>query len=937
MEKYDKIKLVCKIEMGDVFLVEEKTSKQKYIMKRIFIDDREQQTYHPENEAKLLEQLDHPNIIKMQEHFYHKKYFCLIMEFAEKGDLNKLILKLRQNEEYLNEKQVLDLFCQLCLAVKYLHDRKYIHRDIKIHNIFLSNENIVKLGDFGISIQLDKSEIYAKTQLGTPYYLSPEVVQGKHYDQKVDIWMIGCFLYEICELARPFQGATWSEVDYKIQNIEPESIDESYSQFLQILVKKLLQKDPQLRPSINEILEMPEIIQNLKQMSKDEVYSQHLIFPQSIYQDEEENEHEKTVIKDYENYSKVEKNVETNKKNQEEEEQLAKYSLSYLLKKAAQSVQKEEMLLKKQKQDKLEQKKQSTIQSDQSEQQENNKMNQETQSAQNLNNTKDSLQVKKNKFQQKFYEKKKQELNICTINGQEDEQQNIISQCEQTKNIPKNASAPSTTKLNLKQETNNSQKQTDSFEDYETAEIDLPNHDESSTKNGINFHSKTTQSQTPEQNIEQISQNSQKSQNIIDSIQNKSKVNELKDQSQEKNNLFLQQKMVQNSLSQLNSSLNNQKPITNQEIQGPTQQIVNTNPVENNNSNDHKVPSNGQPTTKQNQQSFSFSANQYANLLKTPQLPNTILFTQFLKEKLGKEKFTKMKYLLESSSNPLKLLDENTELITEIIGPENIDCINYFRCLITSSVTPPGSHFRARSTANSPCQTINKNLLPQSQHGNQGIQAFSIHLKSANFNEQQQHILQLQKQGSLQQQQQQNQIPSMNNNSQYVQSSHQHNNNNNLNNSHHFYRNQSFYSQHSQQGQMSVGNSPQYYNNNSNKIFENNFNLFTNSHSDKNQFQSEWSYILSQPGNLTCQNSHLMNQGNVPSNLTNRNAQFINNQPQQQTNFQIYNQQQQQFTQNKLPLNSYQLKQIPANHKIASTTLNQNQKQMFHSSHFYQQ
>ncbi|KAL4467995.1 hypothetical protein ABPG72_015865 [Tetrahymena utriculariae] len=925
--------------MGDVFLVEEKTSKQKYIMKRIFIDEREQQMYHPINEAKLLEQLDHPNIIKMQEHFYHKKYFCLIMEFAEKGDLNKLILKLKQKEEYLNEKQVLDLFCQLCLAVKYLHDRKYIHRDIKIHNIFLSNENIVKLGDFGISIQLDKSEIYAKTQLGTPYYLSPEVVQGKNYDQKVDIWMIGCFLYEICELVRPFQGATWSEVDYKIQHIEPEPIDESYSQFLQILVKKLLQKDPQQRPSINDILEMPEIIQNLKLMSKDEVYSQYLIFPESIYQDEEENEHEKTVIKDYENYCKVEKNIESNKKSLEEEEQLAKYSLSYLLKKATQSVQKEEMLLKRQKQDKLEQKKQHSIQGDQSEQLDNHKINQETHFVQNLNNAKDSLTVKKNKFQQKFYEKKKQELNICTINGQEDEQPNIIGQCQQSKSIQKNVSAPSTTKLNQKQVTSVSQTTKDLQENYEAVGINLPINDETSTKNSTQINQKETQSETLEQNIKQITQIACITQNLIDSTQNKLKINDLNNQNYDKISSLLQQQIVQNNISnisQINSSKNSQQFTTNYEIQGLNQQINLTQPVENVNLNDQKVPCNGYPTTKQNQQSFSFSANQYANLLKTPQLPNTILFTQFLKEKLGKEKFTKMKYLLESSSNPLKLLDENTELITEIIGPENIDCINYFRCLITSSVTPPGSHFRARSTANSPCQTLNKNLLQQPQHANQGIQAFSIHLKSANLNEQQQHMLQLQKQGSLQQQQ--NQVPIISNNSQYVQGSHQQNNNsNNHNNNHHIYRNQSVYTQHSQQGQMSVGNSPQYYNNSTNKIFENNLNLFQNNNSDKNSFQSEWSKILSQPGNLTCQNAHFINQGNVASSLSNRNSQFSNNQPQQQSSFQIYNQQQQQFSQNKLPLNSYQLKQIPATHKIASTTLNQNQKQMFHSSHFNQQ
>ena len=95
-----------------------------------------------------------------------------------------------------------------------MHDNKILHRDIKAQNIFLTKSNQVKIGDFGISKVLENTHDYAKTSLGTPYYLCPEICMGQKYDYKGDTWMLGCILYEICALRKPFEG----ESLYKVVN-----------------------------------------------------------------------------------------------------------------------------------------------------------------------------------------------------------------------------------------------------------------------------------------------------------------------------------------------------------------------------------------------------------------------------------------------------------------------------------------------------------------------------------------------------------------------------------------------------------------------------------------------------------------------------------------------------------------------------------------------
>jgi len=134
-------------------------------------------------EAKILEVLCHPNIIRFREVYKTKKgKLCIVMDFADGGDLQTRIKAKHKDSktdgklEYWSEDHVLNWFTQMCLALKHVHDRKVLHRDLKSQNIFLTKKDMVKLGDFGIAKVLADTRSKAETVVGTPYYLSPEMI-----------------------------------------------------------------------------------------------------------------------------------------------------------------------------------------------------------------------------------------------------------------------------------------------------------------------------------------------------------------------------------------------------------------------------------------------------------------------------------------------------------------------------------------------------------------------------------------------------------------------------------------------------------------------------------------------------------------------------------------------------------------------------------------
>nr|XP_021153034.1 serine/threonine-protein kinase Nek1 isoform X7 [Columba livia] len=175
------------------------------------------------------------------------------MDYCEGGDLFKKINA--QKGILFSEDQILDWFVQICLALKHIHDRKILHRDIKSQNIFLTKDGTIQLGDFGIARVLNSTAELARTCIGTPYYLSPEICQNKPYNNKSDIWALGCVLYEMCTLKHAFEAGNMKNLVLKIISGPFPPVSMHYSYDLRNLLSQLFKRNPRNRPSVNSILE----------------------------------------------------------------------------------------------------------------------------------------------------------------------------------------------------------------------------------------------------------------------------------------------------------------------------------------------------------------------------------------------------------------------------------------------------------------------------------------------------------------------------------------------------------------------------------------------------------------------------------------------------------------------------------------------------------
>lgn len=222
-------------------------------MKKIFITTTQEQQC--KNEISILKKINHPNIIKYYESLIQKNKLYLILEYAEDGDLRTVISKHKKASKTLEENVIFDYFYQIADSIEYIHEKKIIHRDIKPENIFIS-KGIIKLGDFGISKELSGTCELAKSGVGTPYYVSPEICRGELYDLKTDIWSLGCLLYELCSFQRPFVSKNINALMINITKNEPKPLDNTlYSNKLIALINIMMNKDPEKRPDIKKIKE----------------------------------------------------------------------------------------------------------------------------------------------------------------------------------------------------------------------------------------------------------------------------------------------------------------------------------------------------------------------------------------------------------------------------------------------------------------------------------------------------------------------------------------------------------------------------------------------------------------------------------------------------------------------------------------------------------
>ncbi|XP_040555493.1 serine/threonine-protein kinase Nek1 isoform X10 [Gallus gallus] len=225
MDKYIKVQKIGEGSFGKAFLVKDKENSQQYVIKEINISKMSnKEREESRREVAVLANMKHPNIVLYRESFEENGCLYIVMDYCEGGDLFKKINA--QKGVLFSEDQILDWFVQICLALKHIHDRKILHRDIKSQNIFLTKDGTIQLGDFGIARVLNS-----------------------------DIWALGCVLYEMCTLKHAFEAGNMKNLVLKIISGSFPPVSVHYSYDLRNLLSQLFKRNPRDRPSVNSILE----------------------------------------------------------------------------------------------------------------------------------------------------------------------------------------------------------------------------------------------------------------------------------------------------------------------------------------------------------------------------------------------------------------------------------------------------------------------------------------------------------------------------------------------------------------------------------------------------------------------------------------------------------------------------------------------------------
>merc|ERR1719183_3255739 len=222
------------------------------------------------NEVRVLSCLKHPYIVSYRESFSENRNLAIVMDYADGGDLHERITKTRKAMKTFAEEKIVRWFTEATLALKYMHDKHVLHRDLKSQNLFLTSSDRLRVGDFGISKVLENTAAFARTAIGTPYYLSPEICQEKPYSFASDVWALGCVLYELAALRVPFDAQNIQGLVQKITRGPLPQTPPGYSQELRQLCGDLLHRDQSQRPTATDIIQRPYVQEEIRRMLYEE-------------------------------------------------------------------------------------------------------------------------------------------------------------------------------------------------------------------------------------------------------------------------------------------------------------------------------------------------------------------------------------------------------------------------------------------------------------------------------------------------------------------------------------------------------------------------------------------------------------------------------------------------------------------------------------------
>eukprot|EP00826_Nyctotherus_ovalis_P048220 TRINITY_DN5652_c0_g5_i1.p1 TRINITY_DN5652_c0_g5~~TRINITY_DN5652_c0_g5_i1.p1 ORF type:complete len:528 (+),score=116.22 TRINITY_DN5652_c0_g5_i1:721-2304(+) len=232
------------------------------------------------NEVVLLKHLIGPTFIHCYDCHITDTSISLMLEYAEGGNVSERIQALCERGEEFDKEVILDWTAQVSLGLMVMHAKKLLHRNLKVKNLFLARtggREEVKIGGFNIARMLKEDEELASTYCGTPQYMSPEVIRGESYSDKADMWALGCVIYELAALRRPFDGSTTADLYVQINKQEFAPLPFKTDPFIRGLVEVLLNKDPVKRPSVWEFIKIPEVRRRIEEFVKSHDYDDEVL------------------------------------------------------------------------------------------------------------------------------------------------------------------------------------------------------------------------------------------------------------------------------------------------------------------------------------------------------------------------------------------------------------------------------------------------------------------------------------------------------------------------------------------------------------------------------------------------------------------------------------------------------------------------------------
>ncbi|XP_073052217.1 serine/threonine-protein kinase Nek6-like isoform X1 [Primulina eburnea] len=260
MEDYEGIEQIGRGSFGAVFLVLHKTEKKnRYVLKKIRLAKMTEKFKCTVNhEIDVISKLQHPYILEYKNAWLDQgNCICIVTDYCEVGNISEKIRMARG--AYFPEEKLCKWLTQMLLAIDHLHSHRVLHRNLKLSNIFITKENDIRLGDFGVGKLLDEEGL-TSTVVGKPNYMCPELLtDNMPYGYKSDIWSLGCCMFEIAAHQQAFKAPDMAGLINKINKCLLSPFPHIYSSTLKQIIKSMLRKCPEHRPTAAELLRHPHL------------------------------------------------------------------------------------------------------------------------------------------------------------------------------------------------------------------------------------------------------------------------------------------------------------------------------------------------------------------------------------------------------------------------------------------------------------------------------------------------------------------------------------------------------------------------------------------------------------------------------------------------------------------------------------------------------